>query len=134
MKVALPADLRIAILAAARAAYPAECCGLLEGMRDGDLARINALHPARNLSHNPNRFDINPADHIAAQKAARANGHAVVGCYHSHPGGRAEPSATDLAGANEDNFLWLIVSGDTLNAFVYFRGAFTGADCVTSSG
>ena len=130
--IALPTALRAGILAAARAAYPAECCGLLEGTRDGGATRILALHPVRNLSDDPDRFDIGPADHIAAQKAARANGHIIVGCYHSHPHGRAEPSTIDLAGAGEDNFLWLIAAGDVLNAFVYLRGKFTGAECVTS--
>jgi proteasome lid subunit RPN8/RPN11 len=67
-----------------------------------------------------------------AQKSARKSGHAVIGCYHSHPNGRAQPSATDLAGANVEDFLWLIAAGDELNAFVYLRGVFTGADWVTS--
>ena len=79
-----------------------------------------------------------PADQFAAQKAARAQGQAIIGCYHSHPGGQAQPSAADLAGAGEEDFLWLIASGETLNAFVYSRGGFArldwGADWVTSSG
>ena len=40
---------------------------------------------------------------------------------------------SDVAGAEEDNFLWLIAAGETVNAFVYFRSGFLGADCVTSS-
>ena len=132
MKVALPADLRAAILAAVHAAHPGECCGLVEGAADGALMHISALHPARNLSQDDDRFDIDPADHIAAQKAARATGRAIIGCYHSHPKGRAEPSVTDLAGAGEDTFLWLIAACDELNAFVYLRGRFTGAEWVTS--
>jgi proteasome lid subunit RPN8/RPN11 len=136
MPVVLPPGLRDAMLAAAREAAPYECCGLIEGARDGGLFRITALHPARNLSAAATRFEIDPADHIAAQKAARARGMAIVGCYHSHPGGRAEPSAADLAGAGEENFLWLIVAEGGVAAFVYSAGLFgrvTGADWVTSS-
>jgi len=132
LKVALPTQLRAGILSAARAAHPGECCGLVEGALDGDLMRITALHPARNLSDDPQRFEVEPSDHIAAQKAARANGRAIIGCYHSHPNGRAEPSATDLTGADEENFLWLVAAGEELNAFVYLRGRFTGAEWVTS--
>ena len=132
MKVALPADLRAAIMAAACAAHPGECCGLVEGVADGDLMRITALHPARNLSDDRRRFQVDPSVHIAAQKVARANGRAIIGCYHSHPDGRAEPSATDLAGAGAEDFLWLIAAGEDLNAFVYLRGRFTGAEWVTS--
>ncbi len=132
-RVELAPALADAIRAAAAAAIPHECCGLLEGVRDGGLTRILALHPARNLAGAAGRFEIAPADHIAAVRAARANGHAIVGCYHSHPGGRAEPSAADLAGAGEDDFLWLITAEEALDAFVYLRGRFTGADWVTSS-
>jgi proteasome lid subunit RPN8/RPN11 len=133
-RIELPEALRDAIVAAARAAYPAECCGLLEGVQDGALWRITALHATTNLSSDNRAFEIDPADHIAAQKAARGNGHAIIGCYHSHPNGMAQPSQFDLAGAMQDDFLWLIAAGETLNGFVYLRGVFTGADWVTSSG
>lgn len=132
MRVSLPAALAVAIFAQADAAHPQECCGLLEGAHDGDAFRITALHPARNLSSRPDRFEIDPVDHLKAQKTARASGHGIIGCYHSHPHGAAQPSETDLAGAEQDNFLWLIVSDRELNAFVYrdgvFRGCMTGAD------
>jgi proteasome lid subunit RPN8/RPN11 len=132
VRVSLPAALAAAIFAQADAAHPQECCGLLEGAHDGNAFRITALHPARNLSSRPDRFEIDPADHLKAQKTARASCHAIIGCYHSHPNGAARPSATDLAGAEQDNFLWLIVSDRELNAFVYrdgvFRGCMTGAD------
>lgn len=136
-RLSLPDALRDRIMCAARDAAPRECCGLIEGVRDGDGARALALHPARNLSAVPDRFEIDPQDQFDALRAARANGHAIIGCYHSHPGGRPLPSATDLAGAGEEDFVWLIAADGVLKAFVYARGGFTGvamgADCVTSS-
>jgi len=136
-RVALPPVLAEQISALARAAHPAECCGLLEGVRAGDVIGVAALHPVRNRAGQPDRFDMDPRDQFAAQKAARANGRAIIGCYHSHPDGEARPSAHDLAGAGEADFLWLIAAGDALNAFVYrdggFREVITGADWVTSS-
>ncbi|HEU0161871.1 MAG TPA: M67 family metallopeptidase [Rhizomicrobium sp.] len=133
----MPPVLAEQILAQARAAYPAECCGLLEGVRADGGFRVAALHPARNLSDRPDRFAMDPRDQFAAQKAARANSHAIIGCYHSHPDGAAQPSAHDLAGAGEEDFLWLIAAKDVLGAFVYreggFLGCITGADCVMSS-
>lgn len=128
MQVLLPPDLRDAILTAARAAYPRECCGLVEGVREGDLFRVVALHVARNLAGEDTRFEIDPRDHIAAVKSARANGRAVIGCYHSHPNGRAVPSQTDLAGAGEDGFLWLIAAGDAVAGFVHAGGVFQACD------
>jgi proteasome lid subunit RPN8/RPN11 len=130
--------LRTQILAEARAAAPRECCGLVLGRRRHDTAVAAALHPARNLAADADRFQIDPADHFAAARAARARGRAIIGCYHSHPGGRALPSAHDLAGAGQEDFLWLIAADAALAAFVYsgggFRGLATGADWVTSSG
>jgi proteasome lid subunit RPN8/RPN11 len=145
MALLLPDVLRARIAAEARAAFPRECCGLIEGIWNGDAAAVLALHPASNLATQPDRFEIDPETQFAALKAARDAGHALIGCYHSHPGGIAAPSARDLAGASEEDFLWLIAAlatadGDiALEAFRYGAGGFgriglaTGADLVTSS-
>lgn len=132
--VELAAALKDAILAEAAGAFPRECCGLLEGVRDGGVFRVRAVHPVANTAMAADRFEIDPAAHLAVRKAARARGQAVIGCYHSHPDGRAQPSATDLAGAGENEFLWLIAAGGELVAFVYRDLEFVGADWVTSSG
>jgi proteasome lid subunit RPN8/RPN11 len=143
VKLHLPAVLRDVVVEAAKAAFPRECCGLVEGVQDGEDFHATALHPAHNIAEAPDRFEIAPADHIAASKSARRRGHRLIGCYHSHPDGRARPSAQDLAGAGEENFLWLIAAtGDgrpELAAFVYRPSGFEevvlneGADLVTSS-
>jgi proteasome lid subunit RPN8/RPN11 len=104
----LPQALRAQIEAEARAAFPRECCGLIEGRRAGDAIHVAALHPARNLSTNADRFEIDPADHFRALHAARATGREIVGCYHSHPNGIAEISARDRDGAMDDDFVWLV--------------------------
>jgi proteasome lid subunit RPN8/RPN11 len=129
----LPAVLAEQIHRQAGTASPRECCGLIEGMRDGDVFHVSALHPARNLAATADRFDIDPRDHLAASRTARAHGRGIIGCYHSHPGGRVEPSARDLAGASEDNFLWLIAADGELAAFVYLSDGFVSADWTISS-
>jgi proteasome lid subunit RPN8/RPN11 len=123
---------------------------LIEGARRGEEALAIALHSARNIAARADRFEIAPQDHFAALKTARVNGRDLIGCYHSHPGGKAAPSATDLAGAGEEGFLWLIASLSardapvTVAAFVYSAAGFfpanlsgavgaLGADLVTSS-
>jgi proteasome lid subunit RPN8/RPN11 len=116
-RLLLADDLREQIAREARAAFPRECCGLIEG----DALRVAALHPARNISEDADRFEIDPADHFRALRMARANGRAIIGCYHSHPNGRAEPSARD--GDGEDGFLWLIaaISGDAVSLTAFQR-------------
>jgi desampylase len=104
--VILPAAVREAVVAHARESAPAECCGLLIG----SAGIITTAVRASNLSDNPNRFLIDPKDHIQARRDARAAGLDVVGFYHSHPHSPAEPSETDRADAwLYPNHLHLIV-------------------------
>ena len=74
LSIELPAALAEQIRQEAAIAVPRECCGLVEGLRDGERFRATALHPARNLAADADRFDIDPRDHLAAARAARANG------------------------------------------------------------
>lgn len=92
------------LVARAIAGAPNEQCGLLIG-QPGAVLRV---HPARNTDASPRRYTVDPADHFAALRAARAAGLAVIGAWHSHPAGAPVPSATDLAEATPD-FLYLIV-------------------------
>jgi proteasome lid subunit RPN8/RPN11 len=130
--IELPAALAEQIRQEAEIAAPRECCGLVEGLREGGRFRVTALHAARNLAMEADRFDVDPRDHLAAGKMARARGHQIIGCYHSHPRGAAIPSPRDSEGAGEENFLWLIAAGGDLAAFIYLRGGFVGADWAMS--
>jgi len=65
---------------------------------------------ARNLAGLPTRFLIDPQDHIAAIRRARARGLDVIGFYHSHPHSGAAPSPTDLHEASYPDHVYLIVS------------------------
>jgi proteasome lid subunit RPN8/RPN11 len=95
-----------AVLAHARATSPSECCGILIGSG----TRIDETTPARNLADGRSRYLIDPADHIAARRAARSRDREVVGFYHSHPQSAAWPSPTDLAEATYPEAVHLIVS------------------------
>jgi proteasome lid subunit RPN8/RPN11 len=143
MKVLLPPSLLGQIEAEACRAFPRECCGLVEGVWQGGQAHVLALHPAPDGE--VDRFAIDPGVHFAALKMARAKGHRLIGCYHSHPGSEAVPSKRDREGAGEGNFLWLIAAlkdaetRPVLRAWRYSgvdfveTGWVTGADFVTSS-
>ena len=93
--------------AEAAAAHPLECCGILLG---GESA-ITGIIPASNVHPQPARhFDIDPQALVDAFRAARSGGPQVVGYYHSHPSGPAEPSATDRQEAPRDGRVWAIVA------------------------
>jgi len=95
-----------AVVGHARREDPMECCGLLIGAGDDVLES----RPARNLRRSRTAYLVDPEDHFAAIRAARAAGLAVVGGYHSHPRSLPVPSVTDITGATDPEFLYLIVS------------------------
>ncbi len=100
-------------------AEPGEICGLLLGAPD----HIQAIRPAANVAPDPARhFELDPAVLIAAHRAARAGGQRPIGHYHSHPSGRPEPSATDLACAAPDGSLWLIVADEAARLWIAVPG------------
>ncbi len=94
------------VIAHAREALPAECCGLLVGKGAAILEAVRT----RNIAASPSRFEIDPEDHMTARRTARHRGLEVLGFYHSHPRSGATPSATDLAEASYPDHLYLIVS------------------------
>jgi proteasome lid subunit RPN8/RPN11 len=115
--IELPEAVRAAVRAWARAAYPEEGCGLLIGAACVGGCRVVRATSARNMRAGVrgDRYEIDPADHLAGWKAAEAEGLDVVGAWHSHPDHAAIPSATDLAEAHE-GLSYLIVAVDEQGA------------------
>lgn len=110
------------ILAAVARSHPNECCGLIEGVRDKHGWRALTLHETKNLAEDPRaHFLIDPEIQFRLLRDLRGTGREIIGCYHSHPNGEPAPSVTDLAGAAEEDFLWLIAGGNpqTLRAFCF---------------
>jgi proteasome lid subunit RPN8/RPN11 len=106
MAIRLRPAVREAILAHARAEAPLECCGLLLGTSEV----VEEALRAANLRQSTIAYLVDPADHFAAIRRARAEGRSVVGTYHSHPRSRAVPSPTDVREALYREFVYLIVS------------------------
>jgi proteasome lid subunit RPN8/RPN11 len=113
-----------AVVEHARETQPAECCGLLIGRG----REIRESVRAGNLAADPNRFFIDPKDHIDARRAARDRGLDLVGFYHSHPRSEACPSPTDVAEATYPECVYLIVGLKTqppaARLFAMGRGSF----------
>ncbi|MCL6431847.1 MAG: M67 family metallopeptidase [Anaerolineae bacterium] len=96
----------------AAAEYPAECCGLLVGRGD----EVRTASAVRNLlgGERCDRFELDPVGHVQVWERAHANGEDVIGCYHSHPDGQAQPSSIDrrLARGFGGPFGYLVVAVD----------------------
>lgn len=80
--------------------YPHEVCGILIG-RDGQGAEgawrlVERIERVENRAPiKGRRYEIDPLDILKWQRAAEAEGKAIVGYYHSHPEHPAVPSSTD---------------------------------------
>lgn len=120
-----------AMLAAARAEHPREACGLLLG--EGEHIRMATQAP--NVHPEPHRhFEIDPTALIAAHKAAREGGPAVVGYWHSHPNGLARPSDTDAAHATGDGRIWAIIANGAISLWVDAPNGFTALSYAVQPG
>jgi len=82
----------------ARATYPDECCGAMLGRIDGDSKEVLTAMRLENSSAGSRRarYELRPADLLAADQEARRLGLDMIGIYHSHPDCDAYFSKTDL--------------------------------------
>ncbi len=89
---------------------PHEVCGLLVGRLVDETVVVERVTQARNLNveRARDRFVLDPADFLAADRAARADRFEIVGIWHSHPDHPARPSMTDLEAAWE-GYSYLII-------------------------
>ncbi len=115
--IVLPEAQRDRIEAWVRAGYPLETCGLLVGRlescareareaigldgADMPVAIVERVVQARNLNEEraQDRYELDPADFVATDHAARDDRLEIVGIWHSHPDSPARPSETDLRAA-----------------------------------
>ena len=93
--------------AVAEAKKPAEACGLLAGEL-GDID-VKAVYPCRNIAPEEQRnslYEVDPLDHLKADRQAQANGWDIIGVYHSHTHTEALPSPTDIETAEHQDPSW----------------------------
>ena len=86
------------MVAHARETYPNECCGAMLGSTDGEQKVVRVAQPLQNAFEGAQaaRYELRPADLLAADKAARERRMDLIGIYHSHPDCDAYFSKTDL--------------------------------------
>lgn len=128
MAMSIRREILNGLLEAADAAPDREICGLLFGS-ENCVARAE---PVDNVAENPSdTFEIDPRALFAALRAERAGGPRLIGHYHSHPNGSAEPSARDLAAAEPGKY-WLIIGGGTSRLWLAERGGFTEVQMIVN--
>ncbi|UPW01162.1 M67 family metallopeptidase [Halorussus gelatinilyticus] len=107
----IPETVRDELLAHAREGAPEEICGVLAGERDEETHRVETRHPAENVAGTPEtRYEIDAREQLDLMERIEDADREVVGFYHSHPRGPAEPSATDAELATWPGRSYLILS------------------------
>jgi proteasome lid subunit RPN8/RPN11 len=101
-----PAEMTAAMVAQARFTYPEEACGLIAVDTEGVPQMVYCL---TNVTRSRYRFTVDPNEHYRAWRHAERNGWEIGGVFHSHPESAAYPSSTDIAGALDPEWLYVIV-------------------------
>jgi proteasome lid subunit RPN8/RPN11 len=90
---------------------PVEVCGVLAGVQATAGDRVTDVRRVANVADDPTtRYELDPAATLAAIDEVTAAGTDVVGFYHSHPTGPAEPSPVDRELATWPGYVYLVVS------------------------
>ncbi len=98
----------------AQNAHPNEACGLIWGKG----VNVELVEQTRNVALDPLLgFEIDPIALLRASRVSREQERQVIGYFHSHPNGCAEPSITDAQMAASDGRFWLIVTNGSVAAW-----------------
>jgi len=110
-RATLPATIREALIAHARAEYPNEACGVIAGTApSADGGTATTWHPARNRAASPLRYEVHPEDLLRLSLAIDDAGQVIWGIVHSHVRSPAIPSPTDVGLAFYPDALYALVS------------------------
>ena len=102
----LPTQIRDAMVAHSRFVYPEEAVGLLAANGDGALRMV---YCGTNVLRSSTRYTLDPNEHLRSLWHAERNGWELAGAFHSHPHSAPYPSRTDIDGALEPQWLYVIV-------------------------
>jgi len=105
--ITLQSSQRDEILAHAKEAEPAECCGLIGGVDH----QVSSIYPLHNVAANTNiSYEAAPEDLFAAQRQMRERGEELLAIYHSHPrSSEPVPSETDVRLAYYPKAVYFII-------------------------
>jgi [CysO sulfur-carrier protein]-S-L-cysteine hydrolase len=94
----------------AYACYPEEACGLLVGPPHGRGDEITEFIAVRNAAASARIYELDPLEHLRAERDVEVRGLEVVGVMHSHTHTEPYPSPTDVAQAPDPAWQYVIVS------------------------
>src|SRR5947208_12709358 len=87
---------------------PNEACGLVAAVPGTDKA--DRVYRCRNAAESSRLYEVEPLDHLKADRDAESRGLEIVGVYHSHTHTDAYPSPTDVNQAPDPSWHYVLVS------------------------
>ena len=111
------------ILSHAVQGLPNEACGLIAGVVENDIKKIEEVYLLTNIDNSNEHFSMDPKEQLAAVKDMRAKGLTLLGNWHSHSESPSRPSEEDKRLAHDSTVDYLILSlqdreNPVLNAFL----------------
>ncbi|QIB68015.1 M67 family metallopeptidase [Aminipila butyrica] len=108
--IRLPKHLYGEMLEAAKVGNPEEICGLIGGIKEGDIREVKEIYLLENIDHSKEHFSMSPKDQLEAVKDMRRKGLVPLGNFHSHPESPSRPSEEDKRLAYDKEASYLILS------------------------
>ncbi|MCD8215318.1 MAG: M67 family metallopeptidase [Clostridiales bacterium] len=108
--IRLPKKFYEEIVSAGKKGRPEEICGLIGGVKEGDIKEIREIYILDNIDHSNEHFSMNPKEQLAAVKDMRAKGLVPLGNFHSHPESPSRPSEEDKRLAYDKEASYMILS------------------------
>ena len=87
---------------------PNEACGLVAAVPGTD--KIDRVYRCGNAAASSRLYELDPLDHLKADRDAERRGLEIVGVYHSHTHTDAYPSPTDVRQAPDPSWHYVLVS------------------------
>jgi len=87
---------------------PNEACGLLAA-KPG-TAKAERVYRCGNAASSSRLYEVEPIDHLKADRDAESRGLEIIGVYHSHTHTDAYPSPTDVKQAPDPSWHYVLVS------------------------
>lgn len=100
-------------------AHPQECCGIIFGHENRENHYIvDEIRLTKNVALDQlSNFEIDPRALIDAHKLCRNFDLRILGYFHSHPNGLAQPSKRDADMTEIDEKIWIIIAQNDISAW-----------------
>ncbi len=89
---------------------PEEICGLIGGIKEGNVREVKEIYILENIDHSNEHFTMDPKEQLKAVKDMREKGIVPLGNFHSHPESPSRPSEEDKRLAYDSEASYMIIS------------------------